>query len=288
MLEAAERTADALLAQVGERVLAARKALGLSRRELSEQSGVSPRYLAQIEGGDGNVSIGLLKKVATALGQPLEALLQEDVEAAEVALRYRTADAATKAHVRRLLDPDQARDLKGERICLIGLRGAGKSTLGPLLAADLGLPFLELADAIERNAGMPTAEIIALYGQDGYRQLEAAALEEIVAGHDRLVLAAAGGVVEDSAAFDILLKRFHTVWLKASPIEHMERVRAQGDTRPMAGNPQAMRQLMQILKAREASYARADLQFDTAARTVGGARVGLRELVATNKIVGER
>lgn len=289
MLDALDKEAAGLLRRVGDRVLAARKARRLSRRALSDLSGVSPRYLAQIEGGDGNVSIVLLQKVARALDQSVDALIRDeaslDVEAAAVLSDYMRADPATRSNVRRLLDPATARSLKAERICLIGLRGAGKSTLGPLLASDLGLPFLELVDAIERNVGMPTAEIIALYGQEGYRQLEASALEGIVADHDRLVLTAAGGVVEDKATFDIVLRRFHTLWLKASPPEHMERVRAQGDTRPMAGNPQAMRQLMQILKAREASYRRADLQFDTHARTVAGAREGLKDLVLTADVL---
>lgn len=278
-----------LIHQVGRRVRQVRADTGIARRELSERSGVSPRYLAQLEGGEGNISIGLLQKVALALDTTIEALMLPDdllaTEAATVSALYRSADAVTRNKVLQILDPDRLRDQKAERICLIGLRGAGKSTLGVHVAADLGLPFVELSRRIEETVGMPMAEVIAFYGQDGYRDLEAEALSEIIASQDRMILAVGGGIVSEQKTFDTLLTRFHTVWIKAAPSEHMERVQAQGDLRPMAGNPQAMIQLRQILKNREPAYARAEHVLDTSGRSVESSRTELRELILAHRIV---
>ena len=283
--------AAVLIRLVGERVRAVRLAAGLSRRELSETSGVSPRYLAQLEGGEGNISIGLLQRVAGALERPVDSFLAAAdplaAEAAVVADLYRKADAATRASALRILDPERMRAQKAERICLVGLRGAGKSTLGAMLGADLGFPFVELNDEIEKSAGMPTREIIALYGQEGYRELEAAALAEVIEARERVVLAAAGGIVANPETFTRLLSRFHTVWIKASPFEHMERVRAQGDTRPMAGNPQAMVQLRAILKAREALYSETEHRLDTCGKSVEASRAALNALITDQGILEE-
>ncbi|MEM9011093.1 MAG: helix-turn-helix transcriptional regulator [Pseudomonadota bacterium] len=284
-----DRLVEALIRQVGERVRAARKQNAWSRRELSERSGVSPRYLAQLEAGEGNISIGLLKRVAHALGKPVEALLGEDGqlgdETAAVAALYRRADAATRARVLQILDPERHRAQKAERICLVGLRGAGKSTLGALIAKDLGLAFVELNQEIERRAGMPVGEIIALYGQEGYRDLEATALDQVIAERERAVLAVGGGIVGDEETFARVLTRFHTIWVTTSAAEHMERVRAQGDMRPMAGNPQAMIQLRQILKSREAKYRQADYRLDTSGKPVEASRAELRDLIVADKLV---
>lgn len=266
-VEDPDHSVQSLIDLVGKRVLEARQAAGLSRRELSERSGVSQRYLAQLESGAGNISIGLLQKVAVSLGQGIEALvapedpLSQDI--ARIAMLYRAADSATRARVLQGLDPDRMRAQKAQRICLVGLRGAGKSTLGAGLGEEFGLPFIELNAEIEASAGIPVGEIIALYGQEGYRQLEADILADIIAGKDKVVLAVGGGIVAEDATYSDVLARFHTIWLTADPAEHMERVRAQGDLRPMAGNPQAMAQLRQILKTREAQYRRADLRLDT-------------------------
>ncbi len=279
---------DALIRLVGARVRARRNELRMSRRELSERSGVSPRYLAQLESGEGNISIGLLKRIAIALDTPIETLTTSEVpkcaDEAFVAMLYRHADVHIRTRVLQILDPERRWKEKAGRICLIGLRGAGKSTLGTLIARDFGMEFIELNRKIEQSAGMPVGEIIALYGQDGYRQLEAEALDGVIADHDRVVLAVAGGIVSDERAFERALASFHTVWIRAQPEEHMNRVRAQGDLRPMAGNPQAMAQLRQILKSREAQYSRAALDLDTSGKSVETSRAELCELLQMNEV----
>lgn len=278
-----------LIQHVGSRVRKTRKSLGMSRRELSERSGVSPRYLAKLEGGDGNISIGLLKKVALALETPAEAFLMDDdpqgTELRQITSLYKRADAATRARVLQVLDPERMQAQKAERLCLVGLRGAGKSTLGAKISEEFGAPFIELNREIEANAGMPVGEIIALYGQEGYRQLEADTLSKIVETHSRAVVAVAGGIVSEEDTFYRLLSRFHTVWIKASAGEHMDRVRAQGDVRPMEGNPQAMIQLREILKAREAFYAQADLVLDTSGKPEDASHSELSALIQTCEIL---
>lgn len=269
----------ALMLRVGERVRAARTRAGMSRRVLSEVSGVSPRYLAQLEAGEGNISIALMLRVAEALGVAVETLVAMgdlSPEARRIAEAFDSADQPMQERVRAVL---AAEPCKAGRLCLIGLRGAGKSTLGMAVAQRLGVPFIELNRAIEAAGGMPIAEIIALYGPDGYRQLEADALDKIVVEQSRAVIAVAGGIVGEAGTFDRLLDRFHTVWIKARPEDHMARVRAQGDTRPMAGNPQAMSQLRLILKGREAEYARADAVLDTSDQTVTASTKALLSLI---------
>ena len=270
--------------QVGLRVRSARERRGLSRRILSEMSGVSPRYLAQLEGGAGNISIGLLQRVAVALDHRIDWLIgPEDPwtsEVLRVAELFRGADRPTQQEVLNLLSRSSGLGDRAQRICLVGLRGAGKSTLGRAVGARLDLPFVELNREIETVGGMPLDEIMALYGQEGYRKLEADALDRVIATHDRMILAVAGGIVAEPETFVRLLSRFHTVWVKASAQEHMERVRAQGDERPMAGNPEAMAQLRSILDSREALYAHADAQLDTSGRSVEMSIMDLTDLIA--------
>jgi XRE family aerobic/anaerobic benzoate catabolism transcriptional regulator len=281
--------ASALMKTVGDRVRATRKSLGMSRRELSERSGVSPRYLAKLEAGDGNISISLLNKVSTALDAPIEHFLMEgDVQQSElrrITDLYRRADASTRARVLQVLDPERVRAQKAERLCLVGLRGAGKSTLGARIGEAFGAPFIELNHEIETNAGMPVGEIIALYGQEGYRQLESDTLAHIIDTQDRAIVAVAGGIVSAEDTFYYLLSRFHTVWVKAAAGEHMDRVRAQGDMRPMQGNPQAMIQLRQILKSREALYAQSDHVLDTSGKSVADSHAELAELIRSNGLL---
>lgn len=264
-----DATEQALIRRVADRVRRAREAKGIPRRVLSEKSGVSPRYLAQIEAGEGNISIALLHRVAEALDHRIEWLLSEDdplqSEALRFAALYRAAPAPLRAEVLARLTAQG--DARAKRICLVGLRGAGKSTLGQQVGAALGLPFVELNRQIADLAGMPVTEVLALYGQEGYRKLEAEAINRVIATHDALVLAVAGGIVAEPETYATLLNRFHTIWLRATPDDHMARVRAQGDTRPMAGNPEAMAQLKSILSSRETLYARAEAMLDTSRRT---------------------
>ena len=273
----------ALLRSLGTRLRQMRKSKGFSRRSLSERSGVSLRYLAKIEAGDGNISIGLLIKLAAALEQPIEHFLMADAmfhsDLPHVSQLYARADTSVRARVLQVLDPERMGLQKAQRLCLVGLRGAGKSTLGARVAKVFGAPFIELNREIEKNAGMALGEIIALYGQEGYRQLEADTLTGIIEGHKCAIVAVAGGIVSEEGSFYHVLSRFHTVWLKASASEHMERVRAQGDVRPMQDNPQAMIQLRQILRSREALYTQSDHVLDTSGKSVEQSQMELSQLI---------
>jgi XRE family aerobic/anaerobic benzoate catabolism transcriptional regulator len=275
---------QALLQRVGNTVRAARTARRMPRRSLSELSGVSARYLAQLEGGQGNISIALLQRVAAALDLRLIDLLQDPVAEQEASLLdlYRRADTSTQAAVVRRLEAAAEVPDKAHRICLIGLRGAGKSTLGRRAGDALNIPFIELNRDIELTAGMPVGEIMALYGSDGYRQMESEAVRRVAARHDKLILAVAGGIVSDRETYDTVLSRFHTVWVKASPEEHMARVRAQGDMRPMQGQAGAMDQLRSLLEDRGADYARADARVDTTGKTADQSHEELLALIALN------
>lgn len=274
---------DDLIARVGERVRRARDRKGIPRRVLSEKSGVSPRYLAQLEAGEGNISIGLLQKVAHALDHKIEWLVGEDdpwtSEALRVADLFRTADAGTQRQVLSTLTPEPAAQSRAHRICLVGLRGAGKSTLGRRAGEALGIPFVELNREIEEQAGMPVDEVMAFYGQEGYRRLEAQALSRVIATHDTMILAVAGGIVAEPETYNRLLTHFHTIWVKATPAEHMARVREQGDERPMAGNPEAMDQLKSILTSREALYDKALESLDTSGKTEGESLAEMTALI---------
>ncbi|MBV1903986.1 MAG: helix-turn-helix transcriptional regulator [Marinosulfonomonas sp.] len=260
-----------LIRRVGERVRKARERKGIPRRVLSEISGVSPRYLAQLEAGEGNISIGLLQRVAIALDHRIEWLTGEDdpwnSESLHIADLFRTASADVRQKVMQVLNPEPSEARRANRICLVGLRGAGKSTIGALAGEALGIPFVELNRKIEDQSGMPVAEVLALYGQEGYRNLEAQAIERVIATYDTMILAVAGGIVAEPESYNSLLNNFHTVWLKTSPQEHMSRVRAQGDERPMKGNPEAMDQLKSILTSREVLYERAMAKLETSHKT---------------------
>ncbi|PCJ08811.1 MAG: transcriptional regulator [Rhodobacteraceae bacterium] len=285
-----DASVSALIIRVGERVRRARERKGISRRILSERSGVSPRYLAQLESGAGNISIGLLQRVAIALDHRIEWLTGEEDPWTSEALRvgdlFRSSSAETQQMVLTLLAPEPEASLRAGRICLVGLRGAGKSTLGALAGQRLDLPFVELNSEIEAQSGMPVEEVMALYGQEGYRKLEAQAISRISATHDSLILAAAGGVVADPETYTSLRTNFHTIWIKASPDEHMSRVRAQGDERPMAGNPEAMEQLRSILTSREALYGKALAQLDTSGIGVDESLTRLVSLIQERGFLG--
>jgi len=286
----ADREVEILIGRVGERVRRARDRKGIPRRVLSEKSGVSPRYLAQLEAGEGNISIGLLQRVAHALDHKIEWLVGEDdpwsSEPLRVADLFRTANARTQARVLATLSPEPVAAARAHRICLVGLRGAGKSTLGRRAGERLGIPFVELNREIEEQSGMPVDDLMALYGQEGYRRLEAQAIDRVIATHDTMILAVAGGIVAEPETYNLLLAKFHTIWVKATPAEHMARVREQGDTRPMAGNPEAMDQLKSILTAREALYERALAKLDTSGRTEDESLDEMLALIQSHDFLG--
>ncbi|QFT58723.1 Shikimate kinase [Sulfitobacter sp. THAF37] len=279
----------ALIARVAERVAAARKKKGVPRRVLSERSGVSPRYLAQLESGEGNISILLLSRVAAALDLKVEALLADEIptdhDAQRFAALYRSAPPAVQHEVGALLAPRDPSLMRAGRICLIGLRGAGKSTLGRLAGEALKIPFVELNEDIRNAVDMPLSEVMAFYGEDGYRRLEAEALDRISSIHDRVILAVAGGLVAQPATYDRLRERFHTIWIRTSPPEHMQRVRAQGDLRPMQGNPVAMAQLRDLLDSRSPLYGLAEAQVNTSNRTVSSSLNDLLSTIAKHKFL---
>jgi XRE family aerobic/anaerobic benzoate catabolism transcriptional regulator len=275
--------AQDLIQRLAARVRETRKARGLPRRVLSEMSGVSPRYLAQLEAGEGNISVILLQRVAAALDLKIETLLSETVpfdrDVERVARLFSKANPDVQQQVRALLSKQSPTAMRSGRICLIGLRGAGKSTLGRLAGVALDLPFVELNKEIELASDMPVAEVLALYGQEGYRELEAEALERVSATHDKMILAVAGGIVAEQATYATLLQRFHTIWVYTSPSEYMQRVRAQGDVRPMEGNPAAMTQLKNLLDTRTPLYERADAQINTSNRPVNASLKDLLKII---------
>jgi XRE family transcriptional regulator, aerobic/anaerobic benzoate catabolism transcriptional regulator len=267
--------ADLYLHRLGARIRAARARRGMTRKLLARDSGVSERYLAQLETGKGNISITLLRRVAAAMGLPLAELVSEEPERpVEFSLLMQTIlrlSPAELAEARRLLGRAFGVAADGgrrQRIALVGLRGAGKSTLGPRLAQALGVPFVELDREIERDVGAPLGEIFDLYGQASYRRAERRALEAVIARHDRAVIATGGSLVSEPATFDLLLSACFAVWLRARPEEHMARVLAQGDTRPMAASAEAMADLRRILDGRTALYAKADIAIDTSGKPV--------------------
>ncbi|MEC9346134.1 MAG: helix-turn-helix transcriptional regulator [Pseudomonadota bacterium] len=274
---------EAFLQALGDRVRQARARHGMTRRDLATHSGVSERHLAQLEAGKGNISVGLLRNVALALATPVGDLLREGPEpSAEARLLQGVIDRLTPEQAvvaRKLLDQRfNRRPGRNVRLALIGLRGAGKTTVGRLVAEARGIRFVELARAVEQTAGMPLQTIFDLAGQAGYRRYEQKTLQTLLDDDSPLVLATAGGIVSDSRTFHQLLSGCFTVWLQAEPQQHMQRVIAQGDNRPMAGNRQAMQDLKRILASRESLYAQADASVDTSNLDAAGVAARVLDL----------
>jgi XRE family transcriptional regulator, aerobic/anaerobic benzoate catabolism transcriptional regulator len=273
------------LTKVGRRVRELREQGGLTRRALGMQADVSERYLGQLESGEGNTSIMLLRRVATALQIDLSELLETEQQQGEQRSlrrllreipRHRMPDLLT----RLAREVGMTSEARRHRIALIGLRGAGKSTLGSRLAQELDVPFVELDREIEVESSLPLAELFSLYGQAGYRRFEGRCLERIIRDYPRAVLAVGGGVVSEAGTYDFLLANCLTIWLKASPAEHMQRVIAQGDMRPMAESHEAMEDLKRILAAREPLYRKADEIVDTSGSPLETSLARLRDVVA--------
>lgn len=274
-LEKKEVSESEYLKALGERVRDARTCRGMTRKILAKDSSVSERYLAQLESGRGNISVLLLRQVARALDLPMETLIAEGPEpSVELVhtmeyLRRLPADKIQRAR-QILLKEFSEFDLESRRsrVALIGMRGAGKSTLGAMLAERLGVPFVELDRVIEQESGVGLSVIFDLYGQSGFRRLERQCLVRLLEGYPRIVLATEGSLVSEPSTFERLRETCFTVWLRANPEDHMKRVIAQGDMRPMSENREAMTDLRRILAGREALYSKADVTVDTSSKPV--------------------
>jgi len=281
--------AVAWLAAVGRRVREGRVRRAMSRRALSELSGVSERYLAQLESGEGNPSLLVLYQIARAIDVPVARLVDGEERAADLDLVLASLRHLSPEQLRELRNLIGSRfggsaSLRQARIALIGLRGAGKSTLGAQLAAARNVRFVELDREIEREAGTTLSELFLVYGQSAYRRYERRCLEALVASGEAMVISTGGSIVSEPATFERLLAECFTVWLRASPEEHMARVIAQGDQRPIAGNAEAMRELRRILAGREPLYRRADAVVETGGRSIADA---FRDLVRITPLYGE-
>jgi XRE family aerobic/anaerobic benzoate catabolism transcriptional regulator len=263
---------DAYLHRLGARVRTLRHQRGITRKALAQHAKISERYLAQLEAGLGNCSIVLLRRIARAIGLPVTQLVQEGAEP--------PLDLVLLSQFLERLPPDmlvEARKLVTEhfssptedrrRIALIGLRGGGKSTLGRLLAERLDVPFIELDREIERRSGATLSEIFDMFGQETFRRAEREALDDVLRRHPHFVIATSGSIVTEPGTLELLLASCFTVWVRAEPEEHMKRVMAQGDMRPMANNARAMEDLVSILKSREPLYAKAEAVLATTGKT---------------------
>lgn len=278
---------------IGTRVRGARGDAGVTRKQLAERANVSERYLNQLENGEANVSVGILSRVASALDVDLVSLLpsanggvRPDVPGiamhaglAEIVGRMSLREQEGAAALLGRYLKDRAKSLRG--IALLGLRGAGKTTIGGLFAARHGLPFLSVTREIETRAGMSLNDLFNLGGPDAYRTLENEVVKDLSTRDDRIVLETAGGIVSNGPALDAILASFKTVWLKATPEEHLQRVIHQGDMRPMQGAPKALEHLKTLLATREQEYARADCVLDTTRRTLDACVAELEHIAST-------
>ena len=244
--------------RIGVHVRTRRQARGMSRRMLSKISGVSERYLAQLETGNGNATVGILHRLALVFGCTVEDLIGGNAR------------------------PNVE---KGNRLALLGVRGGGKTTLGRMISTERGIPFIEISSQVKAVSGMDVGEVISLYGQEGFRRYEEEAIASIIEDYDKVIIAIGGGIVETAENYNLLLRHFHTIWIKTSAAEHIDRVRAQGDERPMAGFAAAEKHLANMLSQREAEFSRADLVMDTSRVPVECSVSKLTELIICNAIL---
>jgi XRE family aerobic/anaerobic benzoate catabolism transcriptional regulator len=285
LLENLEEERDPFLVALGERLRALRARRGFTRKALAKLANVSERHLANVESGVGNATIQFLRQLTTVLNCTLAEMIGDETATSpewlmiREILRGRSDEELAKARavLAGTFDAPTSEVARRQRVALVGLRGAGKSSLGRMLADHWMAPFVELSRHVETVAGCSVAEIHALYGPGAYRRYEHRALEDIIQRYPRAVIATPGGIVSDPATFNLLLSHCYTVWLKASPKDHMERVLAQGDTRPMSGNREAMEDLKSILESRAAFYSKADRTFNTSDMTQEAAFFGLLE-----------
>ncbi|MBK4738496.1 helix-turn-helix transcriptional regulator [Noviherbaspirillum pedocola] len=285
MTDLSEPTKDPFLSQLGERVKSLRARRGISRKALATLADVSERHVANVETGVGNASIQFLRQLAQVLNCSLAEMTGDQTASSPEWLMIRgilhsRTDAELKqarVALSELFETPTSEAARRRRIALIGLRGAGKSSIGRMLAASWALPFVELSREIEILAGCSIPEIHSLYGANAYRRYEYRALEDVIRRLPTAIVATPGGIVSDPATFNLLLSHCYTVWLKASPEEHMARVLAQGDKRPMQGNREAMEDLKNILASREEFYSKADLAMDTSEMAQEAAFLSLSE-----------
>ena len=264
---------QAFLRSLGDRIRGERARRGMSRKLLARHANISERYVTQLESGKGNVSILLLHQIANALGLPLSRLLEDESPSAEMTLLRQFLKRLTPAQLGEAyaslaawFAADSAAT-RAHRIALIGLRGAGKTTIGKRLAAEAEVPFFELDREIEQRSGLSIAHILELSGQPAFRRYEMQALQGLLVSHPQFVVATGGSIVAEPATYELLLRSCFTVWVRTTPEEHIARVIAQGDVRPMAGSEQAIDDLRRILQEREPLYARADVTIDTTGET---------------------
>lgn len=282
------RANEDFLSSLGRRVRELRNRRGLTRKQLSQEADVSERHLAQLEAGGGNISVVLLERIAAALDVPIASFFAPQTEEpAEKKLIQRFLERLPQHRLedvvfRLMRDFGHEEKMRRMRIALIGMRGAGKSTLGARLARETNQRFVELDREIEKDTGMPLGEIFSLYGQSGFRAMEKRTLEKVLKENQRAVISVGGGMVSEKETFDYLLSHCYTVWIKARPEEHMSRVMAQGDFRPMAANDQAMEDLRRILEARDPLYRKADLLLDSSGASVEESFAKLKAMLQAN------
>ena len=273
--------------EVGQRVRALRRDRNLTRRQLADATGISERYLGQLENGQANASLNILHRIASYFGETVSAVIPVDAKSvvshrplAELvsALGPREQDEAYRMLAKKFGTTEN--DRKG--IALVGLRGAGKTTLGRELSKLTGVPFLRLTQLVAERAGLKTSEIMELGGADSFRRFEREALQDLISRPGKVILETSGGIVAGDTAYDLLIRRFHTVWLRADPQEHMQRVIDQNDLRPFAGRSEAMKDLVGLLSEREQAYGMADDKLETSGRTI---RECLSQLVEISKPV---
>jgi len=280
---------DGFLLFLGKRVRELRNRRGMTRKMMAREAEVSERHLAQLEAGEGNVSIVLLRRIAGALHVSLAELFAPEAETQHEKVliqrflerlpAHRVEDAMSRL-MREFGDEEKARR---RRLALLGIRGAGKSTLGSRLGRDMNLSFIELDSEIEKDTGMPLGEIFSLYGQTGYRTIEKRLLDRVLQEHERGIISVGGGVVSEKETYDYLLSNCYTIWIKARPEEYMARVIAQGDLRVMGGSSQAMEDLRRILDAREPLYRKADLYLETTGKSVDESLAELKTALQKNQ-----
>ena len=282
---AQNHAADAYLHRLGERVRTLRHQRGITRKALAQHAKVSERYLAQLEVGRGNISIVLLRRIARAIGLPITQLVHEGAEPPlDLVLLTQFLERLppeSLMEARKLVTEHFSSPTEGRRrVALIGLRGGGKSTLGRMLAERLDVPFIELDREIERRSGASLSEIFDMFGQETFRRAEREALDDLLRRHKHFVIATSGSIVTEPGTLELLLASCFTVWVRAEPEEHMKRVMAQGDMRPMANNARAMEDLVSILKSREPLYAKAEAVLVTTDKTPEQNLTELLRLVA--------